>query len=183
MRWDSVFNSARLLICCLVAIAIVNTAPRSAFSEQSLNQPTVAAAVERPTADDTAAFFYKSAGRRDPFEPLVNQLQETSRIVVAKPRGPLQEFELTQFRLMAVVVVKGRPMAMVKAPDGKSYPVKVGDEIGRYEGKVTNIEIKRTERDALGKRVEKSPDRIIVEETVRDNSTGKQSVEYRYLTM
>jgi small-conductance mechanosensitive channel len=84
---------------------------------------------------------------------------------------------------VAVLVVKGRPMAMVKAPDGKSYPVKIGNEIGRYEGKVVNIDTKVTKRDRFGKRIEKSPDRIVVEETVYDNFTGKRSVEYRYLTM
>ncbi len=171
MNRGSVAKYVRLLFSCFVVAALASAT--SCLAAEDVN----------PAVTDADSFIYKAAGRRDPFEPLIDQLQETSRVVVSKPRGPLQQYELPQFRLMAVLVVNGRPMAMVKAPDGKSYPVKIGDEIGRYEGKVTRIETKMIERDAQGKRIEKSPDRIIVEEIIRDNFSGKQSVEKRYLTM
>ena len=175
-------NGIRLLVFCFVAAALVTIFPGVTIAESNPEQ-TIESVLTGTAADpETDVFTYKAAGRRDPFEPLVTKLKKISRVVV-KPRGPLQKYELSQFRLMAVLVVKGRPMAMVKAPDGKSYPVKIGNEIGRYEGRVVNIEIKVTKRDNLGKRIEKSPDRIVVEETVRDNFTGKHSVEYRYLTM
>lgn len=179
----SAVNSIRLLFFCLVTIVMVNIFPRPAFSETTAAQTVEVASVEIAAGSDVDTFTYNPAGRRDPFTPLVTKLEKTTRVVVSKPRGPLQQYELTQFRLVAVLVIKGRPMAMVKAPDGKSYPVKIGDEIGRYEGKVANIETKVTEKDKLGKRIETSPDRIVVEETVRNNETSKQSVEYRYLTM
>ena len=182
MSGESLWISMKQLVCCLFVFALVSMFPGVAFSATP-GQQEGTEGVEETVSAAADTYNYNPAGRRDPFEPLINQLQETSRVTVVKPRGPLQKYELTQFRLMAVLVVKGRPMAMVKAPDGKSYPVKIGDEIGRYEGKVANIETKVTDRDPLGKRIEVSPDRIVVEETVRDNFTNKQAVEYRYLTM
>ncbi len=175
-------NGIRLLFFCLVTAALVTVSPPVTIAE-SPPEPTIESVLAgNPANPETDVFTYRAAGRRDPFEPLVTKQKKAARVVV-KPRGPLQKYELSQFRLMAVLVVKGRPMAMVKAPDGKSYPVKIGNEIGRYEGKVVNIETKVTKRDSFGKRIEQSPDRIVVKETVRDNFTGKHSVEYRYLTM
>ena len=181
-KWE-VISRLKLLLCCFVIYSIGNVFPVVALSEAATDQPVDSSVIETAPGVLVDSFSYNPAGRRDPFVPLVNKLQKSSRVAVSKPRGPLQKYELTQFRLMAVLVVKGRPMAMVKAPDGKSYPLKIGDEIGRYEGRVVNIETRVTEKDSFGKRIEKSPDRVVVEETVRDNFTGKQSVENRYLSM
>ena len=183
MNNASILSRVRMLISCLVVITIVNFNPGFVFSAPTPELPATSEVTKNIADGGIDTFTYNPAGRRDPFIPLVDQRQKTSRVPVVKPRGPLEKYELTQFRLLAVLVVKGRPMAMVKAPDGKSYPVKIGDEIGRYEGKVANIETKVTDRDPLGKRIEVSPDRIVVEETVRENYTNKLTVEYRYLTM
>lgn len=128
-------------------------------------------------------FTYNPAGRRDPFQSLVKKISKTA----VKPRknlGPLGKYELGQLRLMAMLVVQGTPRAMVKAPDGKSYTVKLGDLIGPNGGVVARIETKKMEIDKLtGQRVEKSPDRIVVVETRIDNYTGKKIKEERYIEM
>ena len=72
---------------------------------------------------------------------------------------------------------------MVQAPDGKSYTVKINDYIGMNDGIVKNIETKVVEVDKSGMRIEKSPDRIVVEELGVDGSTGKQIKENRYIVM
>jgi len=81
------------------------------------------------------------------------------------------------------MVVKGVPRAMVKAPDGKSYTVKVGEYIGLNGGIVKNIETKVVDVDANGMRIEKSPDRIVVEEVGVDSYTGNEVRENRYIVM
>jgi len=134
------------------------------------------------TADD-GAFTYNPIGLRDPFVPLVQEVRKS----IKKPKkdlGPLEKFQLNQFRLMAMLIIKGTPMAMVKAPDGKSYTVKPGDNIGSNEGIVKRIETKVMGIDqASGQRIEKSPDRVVVEETGIDNFTGKEFKQERYIEM
>jgi hypothetical protein len=73
---------------------------------------------------------------------------------------------------------------MVKAPDGKSYTVKPGDLIGSNGGIVKRIETKTVVIDeSSGQRIEKSPDRVVVEEIGADSYTGKEFKEFRYIEM
>lgn len=131
-------------------------------------------------------FTYSPKGRRDPFKPLIQEKAQSvkkSKGRAEKLRGPLEKFELSQYRLIAMMVVKGVPRAMVKAPDGKSYTVKVGDYIGLNGGIVKKIETKVVDVDANGMRIEKSPDRIVVEEVGVDSYTGNEVRENRYIAM
>ena len=131
-------------------------------------------------------FAYSPKGRRDPFKPLIQEKTGTIKKSTGraeKLKGPLEKFELSQYRLIALMVVKGVPRAMVKAPDGKSYTVKIGEYIGLNGGIVKNIETKVTEIDANGMRIEKSPDRIVVEEVGIDSYTGNEIRENRYIVM
>ncbi|WP_321370714.1 pilus assembly protein PilP [uncultured Desulfuromusa sp.] len=142
------------------------------------------------TADDSAAeesqFSYSPKGRRDPFKPLIKEIKPVVRKSKARPdkvKGPLEQFELSQYRLIALMVVKGAPRAMVKAPDGKSYTVKVGEYIGMNDGIVKSIETKVIGLDENGLRIEKSPDRIVIEEIGIDSATGGEVKENRYIVM
>lgn len=138
------------------------------------------------TSAAESQFTYSPKGRRDPFKPLFQEKQPAVKKSKGRPdkvKGPLERFELSQYRLIALMVVKGVPRAMVKAPDGKSYTVKVGDYIGMNDGIVKNIETKVVEVDKNGMRIEKSPDRIVVEETGVDSYTGSEVKENRYIVM
>lgn len=159
----------------------------AAFAQQESLQAedaqTPDAGLAAPVNDD---FSYSPRGRRDPFKPLIQEKQAIAKKVTGRPdetKGPLEKFELSQYRLIALMVVKGVPRAMVKAPDGKSYTVKVGEYIGMNDGLVKNIETKIVIVDENGMRVEKSPDRIVVEEVGIDSYTGKEVKENRYITM
>jgi len=131
-------------------------------------------------------YSYSPMGRRDPFKPLIEKkaliVKKTDRRP-EKIKGPMERFELSQFRLMAIMIVKGSPRAMVKAPDGKSYTVQVDDYIGMNGGQVKNIETKVLAVDENGMRVEKSPDRIVVEEVGIDVLSGKETIENRYIVL
>ncbi len=156
-----------------------------------LGTPVLAA---KKTAEDDAVkspettkkFAYSPKGRRDPFKPLIQEQAPTAkkyRSRADKLKGPLEKFELSQYRLVALMVVKGVPRAMVKAPDGKSYTVKIGEYIGLNGGVVKKIETKVMGVDANGMRIEKSPDRIVVEEVGIDSYTGNEVKENRYIVM
>jgi Pilus assembly protein, PilP len=131
-------------------------------------------------------FSYSPMGRRDPFKPLVDKKEKIVEKITSRPekiKGPLEKFELSQFRLMAIMIVKGAPRAMVKAPDGRSYTVKVNDYIGMNGGQVKFIQTKSVLIDNSGMRVEKSPDRIVVEEQGFDLLSGKETKQDRYIIM
>ncbi len=98
-------------------------------------------------------------------------------------RGPLEQFELRQLRLIAVLVVQGAPRAMVAAPDGKSYTVKVDDYIGLNGGRVKDIQTRLVKVDESGMRVEAHPDRIVIEETGIDSQSGRTVKEDRYIVL
>lgn len=169
------------LVLCLVCLLVWPLVPSTVLAAQD-------DAVQVETAQQGAedVFTYSPMGRRDPFKPLIEKKQPIAKTVNKRPekvKGPLERFELNQFRLMAIMIVKGAPRAMVKAPDGKSYTVKVDDYIGMNDGQVKNIETKVIDIDENGMRVEKSPDRIVVEELGIDSLSGKEIKENRYIVM
>jgi type IV pilus assembly protein PilP len=99
-------------------------------------------------------FHYIAEDRRDPFTSLVEirePLQEEQ-----EPETPLQTFGLKELKLIAVVIGKGEPRAMVIAPDNKAYILTAGVKVGRNRGVVRQI----------------LNEEIIVEEQYRDFSGG-----------
>jgi Tfp pilus assembly protein PilP len=104
----------------------------------------------------SAFLKYAAQDRRDPFVPLVLR-QETE-----KRRGvtPLEDYEISEFKLVAILSSKSGYYAVITMPDGKSYTVKEGMRIGLHGGKVQKIhkdsvvvrETVRNERGVLGQR-------------------------------
>lgn len=88
-------------------------------------------------------FVYNPSGKRDPFVPLFTVRRPVPEEEV--PLTPLQQFDLSQFRLIGVIVGKGDPRAMVEAPGGKPYLVGKGMKIGKNNGVVTKIDSKEVE--------------------------------------
>jgi len=83
-------------------------------------------------------YGYSAEGRRDPFKiPLIAPKRSVEETNV--PLTPLQMVDLGQLRLIAILVGKGEPRAMVVAPGGKSYILKKGVKIGKNDGFVKNI--------------------------------------------
>lgn len=137
--------------------------------------------------ETSSAFTYNPGGRRDPFTPLIRRDEPVAAIQPTRRpeelRGPLEQYELRQLRLIAVMVVKGDPRAMVAAPDGKSYTVKLDDYIGINGGKVKSIQTRAVGVDDQGVRVEKNPDRIVIEEVGIDSLSGNTVKEERYIVL
>ena len=69
---------------------------------------------------------------------------------------PLEKIGLNQIRLVAVIIMKNRQIAMVEEANGKGYEVGVGTYIGKNQGKVSEIKdssivIKELVKDYKGK--------------------------------
>jgi len=103
-------------------------------------------------------FTYVSAGKRDPFRSFILEQQASRNL--RHDRGPLEQFELAQLALHAVVWDTPRPRALVTDPSGRGYIVAEGTPIGKNEGHVTKITdnlmvVRETYVDYLGERTEK----------------------------
>jgi Tfp pilus assembly protein PilP len=114
---------------CLLAVFCVSGAWVAVAAQGAAQKPTVVPpppAVARPVGQE--AYSYKSEGRRDPFLSLVNRGTE-SRPVQKKPEG-LRGLTFDEIALRGILQ-GGRPgaIAIVQAPDTRTYRVHVGDQL------------------------------------------------------
>ena len=86
---------------------------------------------------------YDSQGKIDPFESLIQEKPvEIMPQVDERPKRiltPLEKIGLSQIRLVAVIIMKNRQIAMVEEANGKGYEVGIGTYIGKNQGKVSEI--------------------------------------------
>lgn len=169
----------------VMAVSLLMAMPSGVVADQHEEEVAVEAAVQSENGEE---FVYQPRGRRDPFAPLIRRDEPTEPTIQTRRRpeelrGPLERYELQQLRLIAVMVVRGDQRAMVAAPDGKSYTVKIGDYVGLNGGQVKDIQTREIGTDEQGMRVEKNPDRIVIEEVGVDSLTGETVREERYIVL
>jgi Tfp pilus assembly protein PilP len=105
-------------------------------------KPAVAVAQATPTEGEEGSFAqvddgyaYDAEGRRDPFQPY--RVEDS---VADEPGGgPLEQFELEQLAVVALVWDGARARAMVSDPSGTTYTIAVGSRMGKNAGKVIHI--------------------------------------------
>ena len=88
---------------------------------------------------------YNPKGKVDPFEPLFREKTVVAKTAKKKrkkrvPRTPLERIDLSQLKLVAIVLAKSGNRAMVEESSGKGYIISKGTYIGTNSGKVTNIQ-------------------------------------------
>lgn len=106
----------------------------------------------------TSGFTYDPRGKRDPFRSFVLERQ---RQLSEHERGPLEQFDLNQLEVTAVVWETERPRAMVEDPSGRGYIVQEGTPIGKNSGFVVRIDdqtvlVRETYVDFLGEATTKA---------------------------
>ena len=118
-----------------------------------------------------SGYTYDETGKRDPFRSFL--LERAERLAAAQQvRGPLEQFDLGQLSLEAVVWQTGNARALIKDPSGETYIVAEGARIGKNEGRVVAIEdslirVKETYVDYLGRETTKD-----IEMRMRRNEGG-----------
>ena len=108
---------------------------------------------EDRTAPQTAAV---AAGRRDPFRPFTLDIRPD--LETAEPLTPLQQYELRQLTVTAVMWGLTPALAMLEDDMGMGFIVSPGTPIGRHGGIVKAIE----------------PGQVVVEESVLDFYGNRQ---------
>jgi Tfp pilus assembly protein PilP len=115
-----------------IVVALVVAAGRATHAAPGETATVQHVAVKEPP--------YDPAGKRDPFQP---QATEQGPPTATGQRTPLQQFELSQLRLVAIIRDDADPAAaraVVEDGGGLGYIMRVGTSVGRNEGRVTAIE-------------------------------------------
>ncbi len=82
-------------------------------------------------------YVYSPIGKRDPFKPFIEK--KVSAAVSKVPTTPLQGYDLGALRLVGVILLPGKKVAIIEDPTGRGYHVKEGTLIGMNEGRVVEI--------------------------------------------
>ena len=99
--------------------------------------PEKAAPPEKKLGSAAQSYVYDPEGKRDPFRSILLDLANNEKMDV--PRAPLEQFELQQLALSAIIWETGRPRALVTDPGGKSFVIMKGSRIGKNLGRVVHI--------------------------------------------
>jgi type IV pilus assembly protein PilP len=105
-----------------------------------------------PAVEEERDYVYDPTGKRDPFQPFIATQTPVMPSGEEMPITPLQKYDLSQLKLVAIMVGKGEGKAMVEDSEGKGYIVEKGVYVGRNFGKVKTI----------------LKDRVIIEERYKD---------------
>jgi Tfp pilus assembly protein PilP len=103
-----------------------------------------------PKKPKPSCYIYDPTGKPDPFKPFILEVKR-SKEEANKTLQPLQRYELSQLKLVAIIWNIDNPRALVEDSAGKGYIITKGSYIGNNQGKVTNIlenEIVITEESA-----------------------------------
>lgn len=123
--------------------------------------PKVAPHKDTPTPTTPAQeverdYIYDPTGKRDPFQPFIATQTPVKPSGEEVPSTPLQKYDLSQLKLVAILVGKSGGRAMVEDSEGKGYILEKGVYVGSNFGKVKTV----------------LKDRVIIEERYKDY-TGK----------
>ena len=106
-------------------------------------------------------YIYDSTGKRDPFRNF--KWERPDRRLNQDISGPLEQFDLSQLQVVAVVWKTGNARALVQDPSGMSYIVAEGARLGKNEGTIiaindNEVRVKETYVDFLGRETTKDID-------------------------
>lgn len=124
------------------------SAGSAGLSETIVQIPAGSVPEELARQEEAAATIrssYDPKGRVDPFVSLIQEKEEKSETPLnleEKPERmltPLEKLDLAQIRLVAIVLMKNRKLAMVEEATGKGYEVNIGTYMGKNSGQVSEI--------------------------------------------
>lgn len=133
---------------------------KSPLVEKKEEEPVKVAEKKEPEKKEEAEYAYNPAGKPDPFKPFI-QLTPGKELSRTVPLTPLQKYEISQLKLVAIITSPEGNIALVEDATGKGYFLKKGTGIGRNDGRVKKI----------------LKDRVIVEEVYEDIFGQKKTHE------
>jgi type IV pilus assembly protein PilP len=111
-----------------------------------INQKAMASTspAEKAGSSSMQSPIYNPKGKVDPFEPLFRE-KPTLAFKKGKrkkrtPRTPLEKIDISQLKLVAIILAASGNRALVEESSGKGYVIKKGTYMGTNSGKVVKIE-------------------------------------------
>jgi len=98
--------------------------------------------VTRKARSAAIPMAYNAIGKIDPFEPLFKEKAVSVKKKKGKkriPRTPLERIDLSQLKLVGIILASSGNRALVEESSGKGYVIKKGTYIGVNSGKVVKI--------------------------------------------
>ena len=122
---DSLPRSFTLALGATLAVTAIVVIPSTLRAQQGTAAPAAAPA-PAPAPRTGSAYIYDPAGRRDPFLALDHASDPRGNL--GKTNG-LAGLMINEATVKGVVKSRGRMLAMVQAPDNKTYIVKAADRL------------------------------------------------------
>lgn len=124
---------------------------KSPSVERKKEEPAKVAEKKEADKKEEKEFTYNPQGKTDPFKPFI-QLTPVRDASRRSPLTPLQKYDISQLKLVAIISPPEGNIALVEDGTGKGYFLKKGTWIGKNDGKVTKI----------------LKDRVVIEEAYQD---------------
>jgi type IV pilus assembly protein PilP len=129
----------------------ISSKPKSPFLEKKKEGPTKVAEKKEQEKKGEEEYSYNPVGKPDPFKPFI-QLTSARGGSRSAPLTPLQKYDISQLKLVAIISSPEGNIALVEDVTGKGYFLKKGTWVGKNDGKVTKV----------------LKDKVIVEEVFQD---------------
>ncbi len=115
--------------------------PPGAVTEEAAKREQIVAVDGNASAKEMI-IGYDPKDRVDPFLPLLQEKEVMTPDIDDKPKRmltPLEKLSLNQIKLVAVILMENRQLAMVEDATGKGYEVMIGTYMGKNSGQVSKI--------------------------------------------
>lgn len=134
-------------------------------TQMEINNDMIAQIVRRPDP----VYVARAGTLIDPFKPILEEIlgpaQPTEEeLAEPEPANPLLQVEVMQLKLAGIAWNPENPedaIAFVELPDGRSAMLRVGDEVGRHNGMVVEVQ----------------EDRVMVEEIIEFSGRKKERTQ------
>jgi type IV pilus assembly protein PilP len=116
----------------------ISSKPKSPSVEKKKDGPTKVAEKTEQVKKVEEEYSYNPAGKPDPFKPFI-QLTSARGGSRTAPLTPLQKYDISQLKLVAIISSPEGNIALVEDVTGKGYFLKKGTWVGKNDGKVTKV--------------------------------------------
>jgi len=124
---------------------------KSAVAQKKLAEPAKAEQKQETEQGERKEYAYDPTGKVDPFKPFI-QLASAKKSSKNVPLTPLEKYEISQLKLVAIISTPEGNIALIEDSTGKGYFLKKGTGIGKNDGRVKKI----------------LKDKVVIEETYQD---------------
>lgn len=108
------------------------------YSEGTVDEEEIVSEELYELQKESSKPLYDPRGKRDPFKPFIQAPRE-EEVVITEATPPLKKYDLNEFRIAGIVWVSNEPKAMIVDPEGNTYFLGEGDEIGNRNGEIIEV--------------------------------------------